>query len=276
MVSINLSQNLNSSTEIVHFYSDQLLIESKHRCVEIYYKGSNHIAITLPFTRFDILGGSRLLRRLFRLDKCNVSPLDPKGESIFLIRQGIVYKYDQMNGLRATLKLRQSRNILHTDICRTISGRIIFAEYGSNADRRSIPIYSSEDNAESWRVAYEIPAGIAKHVHGVYADKYSSKVWVFTGDGDGESWVIEANEDFSEVRFHGDGSQTYRACTVFFTPEKVVWAMDSPLMPSQTVHLDRRTGKVEPHGSFPGPLWYGLEVPTIQYYWPQQSSPVNR
>lgn len=110
-----------------------------------------------------------------------------------------------------------------------------------------------------------IPAGKAKHIHGVYADKYSDKIWIFTGDADGESWVIEAEEDFSVVRYIGDGSQIYRACTVFFTPAKVVWAMDSPLQPSHTVHLDRLTREVELHGAFPGPVWYGLEVPNSGY-----------
>lgn len=251
--------------EIVHFYSDELLVASTHRRVVVQRSHGGRAVIELPRTKFDVFGISRLARRALRLDKCNVFPLDPQGRSLVLIRQGVAYKYDERNGLRQTLTLRQSRNVLHTDFCQTKSGRLLFGEYGANAERQPIPIYASDDDGESWRIAYQIPAGKAKHVHGVYADKYSDKIWIFTGDADGESWVIEADEDFSEVRYLGDGSQIYRACTVFFTPDKVVWAMDSPLQPSQTVHLDRRTGSVELHGSFPGPIWYGLEVPNSGY-----------
>jgi hypothetical protein len=212
-----------------------------------------------------VFGFARPLRRALRLDKCNVFPLDNQGREFIVIRQGVLYKFDEQEGLRETLSLRQSRNVLHTDFCRTESGRLIFGEYGANAKRQPIPIYASDDDGESWCIAYQIPAGKAKHVHSVYADKYTNKIWIFTGDADGECWVIEANEDFSEVRYHGDGSQIYRACTAFFTSEKVVWAMDSPLQPSQAVHLDRQTGGVELHGSFPGPIWYGCEVAKSGY-----------
>ncbi len=261
MTAIEFQDGSHLPEEIVHFYSDELLVTSTHRWVVVQRSDGSRATIELPRTKFDALGFSRLVRRALRLDKCNVFPLDPEGRSLILIRHGAVYKYDERQGLRRTLTLRQSRNVLHTDFCQTKSGRLLFGEYGANAERQPIPIYASDDNGESWHIAYQIPAGKAKHVHGVYADKHSDKIWVFTGDADGESWVIEASEDFSEVRCLGDGSQIYRACSVFFTPDKVVWAMDSPLQPSRTVHLDRRTGSVELHGAFPGPIWYGLEVP---------------
>lgn len=265
MTVIEFQDSSHRTEEIVHFYSDELLVASTHRRIVVQSLHGGRTVIELPRTKFDALGVSRLARRALRLDKCNVFPLDQRGESLILIRQGCVYKYDESNGLRQTLTLRQSRNVLHTDFCLTKSGRLLFGEYGSNAERQPIPIYASDDDGESWRIAYQISAGKAKHVHGVYADKYSDKIWIFTGDADGESWVIEADEDFSEVCYFGDGSQIYRACTVFFTPDKVVWGMDSPLQPSQTVHLDRHTGGVELHGSFPGPIWYGLEVPNNGY-----------
>jgi hypothetical protein len=265
MTVINFQDGGYASPEIVHFYSDELLVVSTHRRVVVQRKDDSRTVITLPRTKFDALGFSRLARRALRLDKCNVFPVDPNGQSLILIRQGAAYKYDDRRGLRQTLALRQSRNVLHTDFCKTKSGRIFFGEYGANTDRQPIPIYVSDDDGNTWQIAYQIPAGKAKHVHSVYADKYSNKIWIFTGDADGECWVIEANEDFSEVRYLGDGSQIYRACTTFFTPDKVVWAMDSPLEPSQTVHFDRMTGSVEFHGSFPGPIWYGLEVPPTGY-----------
>ncbi len=275
MALIEFQVNTHLSAEIVHFYSDELLVASTHRRVVVQNSQGGRAVIELPRTKLDAIGISRLVRRALRLDKCNVFPLDSQGLSLIVIRQGFVYKYDEGSGLRKTLMLRQSRNVLHTDFCQTKSGRLLFGEYGANVERQSIPIYVSDDDGESWRIAYQIPAGKAKHVHGVYADKYSDKIWIFTGDADGESWVIEADEDFSKVRYHGDGSQIYRACTVFFTPDKVVWAMDSPLQQSQTVHLDRRTCKVELHGSFPGPIWYGLEIPGRGYLLASTVEPGN-
>lgn len=265
MTAIEFQDGETASHEIVHFYSDELLVASTHRRVVVQTQDKTRSEIVLPRTRLDWLGFSRLARRALRLDKCNVFPLDPHGKALILIRQGAAYKYDARRGLRKTLELRQSRNVLHTDLCQTKSGRLLFGEYGANPERQPIPIHASDDNGETWRVIHQIPAGKAKHIHGVYADKFSDKVWIFTGDVDGESWVIEADEDFLEPRYIGDGSQAYRACTAFFTPDKVVWAMDSPLDASRTVHLDRRSGEVELHGRFPGSIWYGLEVPGKGY-----------
>lgn len=260
-----LIKSQNEDWEIVHFHSDLLTIKSKHRRVMVKSQDRGSLNIKFPRIILDFFGFSRLLRRALRLDKCNVMPIDPFGRELILMRQGIVYKYDEAKGLRVTCRLRQSRNLLHTDFCKTKSGLLLFGEYGANTERHSIPIYASNDNGENWKIVYEISAGRAKHIHGVYADSYSDNVWIFTGDADGECWVIEASEDFAKVRHHGDGSQIYRACTVFFTPDKVVWAMDSPLQSSQTVHFDRLTGSVELYEFFPGPIWYGLEVPSRGY-----------
>jgi hypothetical protein len=264
-MNLNLQINCLSSSEIVHFWSDELLIESTHRRVEVRDSSGETVLIEFPYTKLDLFGFSRLARRMLRLDKCNVFPLDAHGASLILIRQGVVYKYDSKAGLRKTLSLRQSRNVLHTDLCQTMSGTLIIGEYGSNSERRPIPLYVSNDNGESWKMAFQIPAGKAKHIHGVYADKYTDKIWILTGDVDGESWIIEASDDFSEVRYHGDGSQTYRACCVFFTIDKVVWAMDSPTQPSHVVHFDRKTEQIELSGRFPGPIWYGKELQNIGY-----------
>ena len=251
--------------EIVHHYSDELLVASSHRKVFIHGSSCGTSVITLPRTPVDLLGWSRLLRRALRLDKCNVFPLDEQGKSMLIIRQGVVFKYHRDKGFRQTLLLRQCRNLLHTDFCKMKSGRLIFGEYGANSQLHPVPIYASDDDGETWEIIHEIDAGKARHIHGVYADKFHNKVWIFTGDANGECWVIEASEDFSDVRYLGDGGQHYRACTVFFTPDKVIWVMDSPLQPSQTVHLDRYTREIELHAFFPGPVWYGLEIAGFGY-----------
>lgn len=258
------SASLDDRTcELVHFYSDSVFIGSRHRKVIMDRLGVRN-EILFPRRPLDVFGFSRLLRRALRLDKCNIFPLDAHGNELLLIRGGVLYKYDRQ-GLQKKLQLKMARNLLHTDLCVTRSGRIIFGEYGANAERAPVPLYSSDDNGHSWRVIYEIPAGKAKHVHGVYADKYSDSVWVFTGDGDGECWVIQANEDFTDVRYLGDGSQLYRACQAFFTPDHVAWPMDSPLQPSMIVHLNRENHAIETPFTFSGPVWYGREISGVGY-----------
>ena len=250
--------------EIAHYCDAHLRIFSHHRLVVI-DSILGRTQILLPFTKFDIFGFSRILRRALRLDKCNVFPLDQNGESVLIIRQGILYKFTNKAGLEKKLKLRLARNILHSGLCTTRSGRLIIAEYGANLERKPIPIYASDDNGDSWSVVYEIPSGKAKHAHNVYYDTVTDKIWIFTGDENGECWIIVADEYFSSIEYLGDGSQKFRACTAFFTPEKVVWAMDSPIETSYLVHLNRKNSNIEFFNPLPGPVWYGKEINSVGY-----------
>lgn len=256
---LNFLNNETFDGEIVHHYDDNLLITSLHRNVELRMSSGKIFKIQLPGSVLDVLGFSRLCRRFFRLDKCNVFPLDANGDELLLIRQSFVYRWDKMNGLRCVHQLHQSRNVLHLDLCSTNDGRLYLGEYGSNKSRDSVPIYSSLDNGATWFLVYEIPAGKAKHVHGVYFDEFADKIWVLTGDAQGECWVIEADKDFKQPVYHGDGGQRYRACTMFFTENTVVWGMDSPLEKSRIVHFDRATREITLHGDFGGPIWYGIQ-----------------
>ena len=62
--------------EIVHFYDGINIISSKH--LRVRFKRDKHLTqFRLPFEPIDIFGFSRILRRLLRLDKCNIFPIDP-------------------------------------------------------------------------------------------------------------------------------------------------------------------------------------------------------
>lgn len=258
------SSNTLKGIEIAHYCDERLKIFSRHRWVVI-DSVLGKTRLQLPFTKFDIFGFSRILRRALRLDKCNIFPLDSYGDSLLIIRQGKLYKYTNKVGFQEKLKLKLARNLLHNALCITRSGRLIIAEYGANFTHAPIPIYASDDNGDSWSVVYEIPAGKAKHAHNVYYDKITDKIWVFTGDDNGECWVIVADESFSRVDYLGDGSQKFRACTAFFTAEKVVWAMDSPIETSCLVHLNRKNLNIELVNPLPGPVWYGKAINSVGY-----------
>ena len=61
--------------EIIHYAEDTRMIASSHRRMLI-QDGKKKKIFYMPFTLMDIFGSLRIMRRLFRLDKCNIFPLD--------------------------------------------------------------------------------------------------------------------------------------------------------------------------------------------------------
>ena len=201
----------------------------------------------------------RLVRRALRIDKSN-AVFNMARDGVVVIYQGNVYYYDlNLFQLRAVGRLRQSRNVPHGGICVTSEG-IFFGEYGANPDRQTVPVWGSDDGGRNWRVMYEFPAGIIKHVHGIYKDPFSESLWITTGDFQGECFLVEiCDQNFSNVIFYGNGQQEWRAVTPLFTSETIYLPMDSPKQTSVLQLFDRSTKKLTSGEAFPGPVWYAKQ-----------------
>lgn len=245
--------------EIVHYVSDNLKIYSKASKIFLYSFEKNTV-INLPKTFWDIFSFSRLLRRLFRIDKCNVFLLDDTTLKLVIIRYGKVYYFDSTKGLIETLTLKNSRNILHIDLCRLPNGIIAFGEYGSNNKRVSVPIYTSDDSGKSWNVVFKFPSNSIKHIHNLKYDHFSDTIWCCTGDNDGENKIVVFDKTFSIVDEIGDGSQYYRTCDFYFTNSDVVWLMDSPNIKSHVISYNRISKKIKIGQELPGPVWYTTKI----------------
>ena len=247
--------------EAVHLYdkSSRNTIVSTGRCIEAVIDGAMH-RIVLPLSPLLVCGlASRLLRRALRLDRVN-AVLNERGDGIVLVYRGAVHLYDlETLRLCRTGTLRQCRNVLHRAVAVTARG-IYMGEYGRNPRRRPVPIHRSRDGGRSWEVAYEFAAGSIRHVHGIFADPYSDRLWIPTGDRVGECYLVSADHDFGDVVRYGDGSQAWRAVTLFFEPERIVWAMDSESETSYLQVFDRRTRALTRGHAFPGPVWYGKRL----------------
>lgn len=241
-------------SEIIHYASPELVISSQYRNLTL-QTGDSRGSIILPADGlFGLFARSRIFRRAMRLDKCNITPVQ---DGLVVIRQGRVYHYDRIAGkLIETLKLKNSRNILHQAILVRDGRDITFGEYGNNPDRLAVPVYRSRDGGRNWDTVFTFPAGKIKHVHGCYWDRYEEKVWVFTGDFSGECQVLVADPDFKDLEWIGDGGQHFRTCNAFFTPDAAHWVMDSQLETCHHIRLERKTRQVQELEGFPGPVWY--------------------
>lgn len=249
----------NLDFEIIHYVSEKIKIFSKSRNVYIYYNDKT-ITILFPFKLWDFFNFSRIFRRLLRTDKCNVYLISDYPLHLVLIRQGEVFYYSQKDGLKRTLKLKNCRNILHVDMCKSKSGCLFFGEYGANNDRIEVPVYKSSDKGISWNIIYKFPKNSIKHIHCIKEDPFTKKLWTFTGDNDGECKILISDENFTQIEVLGDGSQKWRACDAFFLKKEVVWLMDSPNEISYSIHFNRKTKKIRFGTKFNGPVWYKTKI----------------
>ena len=252
------SFELIPKTEKIHFYDSEIKISSFFNKV-FFSSEDNKFVVNLPVNfREKFFGLFRITRRLLRLDMCNV--FISNGDLI-IIRNGIVYHYNvEKEKLTKTIKLKQCRNILHQSMCETNEGYLYFGEYGMNPNRLPVNIYRSRDNGKSWDIVYTFPKGKIRHIHGCYYDKYSNKIWTLTGDFEGENVIQCSDLDFNKIETYGDGSQSYRAVSLFFKKKEVHWIMDSPHEKNYQFCFNRDTKEVNKLDCFNGPIWYLKEL----------------
>jgi hypothetical protein len=205
-----------------------------------------------PFAPADVAGASRLLRRLARLDQSVIAEI--RGGWV-AIRNGAIYDFRPGETFRQIGTLRQCRIPLQV---LSSGDALLFGEYGSNPERRPVAVWQIRDGAQE--CLFEFPAGRARHVHGVFEDAFTGRYWIATGDFENESWLVSADHEFRDVQFVGDGSQRYRAVTMFFHEDSVVWLTDSQFVLNHVVRLDRRSGAIEIGQSLPSPAWFGKEL----------------
>lgn len=247
--------------EAVYWYDSRTrdIIYSKGNRFFATLAGEVH-AFSLPVSAgWRPLLATRLSRRLSRLDMANVV-LNRDRSGLVVLYRGRLFFYDlETRRGQSTGALRLCRNVLRGGIAVTDSG-IYFGEYGPNPRRLSVPVWRSTDDGRSWDIVYEFPAGSIKHVHGVYADPFTDRFWLSTGDSDGECFLVSADRDFRNVEYFGDGGQAWRLVSLIFEPEKILWGMDSQLATVRLQEFDRGTGALQSIGTFPGPVWYSKRL----------------
>ncbi len=201
----------------------------------------------------------RLARRALRIDKSN-AVFNWQRDGVVVLYGGSIYFYDlEKEALSLTGRLSQCRNVLHCGIAVTEQG-LFFGEYGRNSERRPVPVWRSSDDGRSWQIVYEFPEKSIRHIHGLYRDPFTGRLWIPTGDFAGECFVVSADPDFREVTIHGDGSQVWRPVSLLFEKDRILWPMDSQLESSHLQEFDRATGKLTQHRAFPGPVWYSKRL----------------
>lgn len=195
----------------------------KYKVSDWKYSLSSRFAVTRRFLRAEITG-------LYALSN---------GDQIAVAKKGLFLRKQESKVFEKNLAMPRGSKPLN--LCFAPSGNIYFGEYFQNMEKEAVNIYGSFDNGRSWHVTYTFATGEINHIHGVFFDKYTSRIWVVTGDRENECIIGYTEDEFKTFHEVFRGGQEYRTCLLFFYHEFIVFATDSQYIQNKIKCFDRKS-----------------------------------
>ena len=151
------------------------------------------------------------------------------------------------------------------NICIAPSGNLYFGEYFQNMDKQAVHIYCSKDNAQSWHIAYTFDVGNINHIHGLFLDNYTNRIWVATGDRENECIIGYTEDDFKTFVEVFRGGQEYRTCQLFFYKDFIVFGTDTQYQQNVIKKFDRETLEITELQEVQGSVIKGGQVGDVAF-----------
>ena len=191
---------------------------------------------------------SRLLNRLLRIEPSSMLILE-NGDRLVSAKKGIFVAKKNSKKYIKTFPIPRGNKPLN--ICLHPNGNLYFGEYilngrYANTERSEVNIYKSEDSGQTWSICYTFPKNTIRHVHGIFYDKYTKKLWVTTGDRDNECIIASTSDDFKSLDIIKQGAQKYRAVSLLFYKEHIIYGTDTEHEKNYIYSIDRKTNKETP------------------------------
>ena len=199
----------------------------------------------------------KLSRRLFRAEIRHLYHF--KNDTWICIGKKKLFKLDQ-NKKKFEPCCYIEKGSRPMNLCQANDGTIYYGEYCYNPHRMAIRIYQSKDNGDTWNVAYEFKDGEINHIHGIYQDPYSAKIWVATGDDDSACIFGYTDDGFKTFIRKYQGSQQVRVCQPLFTKDEIIFATDSQYEQNYIRSINRITGDVKNIRPIQGSGIYGVQI----------------
>ena len=228
---------------VVLYIGQSFWVLSKGYNVYIYYLKDGHIAFYSHLSDFKnrLLSRINITRRLFRSEITHLYHF--QNDNWMCIAKKGIFRYDEGSKLfKKCCDIEKGSRPMN--LCQAHDGTIYYGEYCYNPDRKPMRIYQSKDNGDTWSVVYEFKNGEINHIHGIFNDPYTGRLWVATGDDD-KACIFGYTEDgFKTLIREYKGSQQYRVCVPLFTKDEIIFATDSQYEQNYIRAIDRKTGEV--------------------------------
>lgn len=206
-----------------------------------YDKSSNKATYIgrIPDRKYAIFSYCRLSRRFFRAEITGLYEL--RDGSLLAIAKKGLFKSQPVAAGQWMKCFTVPRGSKPLNICALPNGNLFFGEYFMNMERQAVNVYRSNDNGNSWQVCYTFLEGNINHIHGLFYDKYTGRMWCLTGDRENECIIGYTEDEFKTFVEVFRGGQDYRSCQLFFFPDYIIYATDSQYMRNCIKRIDRET-----------------------------------
>lgn len=203
-----------------------------------------------------------LFRRLLRAEITSFYHL-ANGDCIAVAKKGL---FLQKKGSKTFEKcFAMPRGSKPLNLCFAPSGNIYFGEYFQNMEKQAVNIYCSKDNAQTWNIAYTFEAGNINHIHGLFFDKFTNRIWVATGDRENECIIGYTEDEFKTFKEVFRGGQEYRTCQLFFYKDFIVFGTDTQYEQNVIKKFDRETLEITKLQEVQGSVIKGGQVGDVAF-----------
>lgn len=212
---------------------------------------------TIPDRKYGLLAKTSLTRRFFRAEITGLYELED-GSLIAIAKKKLFKKTAGSSCFKKCFSIPRGSKPLN--LCILPNGHIFFGEYFMNMEKQSVHVYCSVDNGDTWNVVYTFEEGNINHIHGLFYDKYTDRMWCLTGDRENECIIGYTEDEFKTFKEVFRGGQEYRACQLFFYPDFFVYATDSQYMKNTIKKVDRKTLEITKMFDIQGTAIKGRQV----------------
>lgn len=203
-----------------------------------------------------------LTRRFFRAEITGLYTL-ANGDRIAVAKKGLFLKWKGYKTFEKCFAMPRGSKPLN--LCFAPSGNIYFGEYFQNMEKQSVNIYCSKDNAQTWNIAYTFEAGNINHIHGLFFDKFTNRIWVATGDRENECIIGYTEDEFKSFVEVFRGGQEYRTCQLFFYKDFIVFGTDTQYEQNVIKKFDRETLEITELQKVQGSVIKGGQVGDVAF-----------
>lgn len=228
---------------IVLYVLKDYWIVSKGYFLYKYYPQNNKLEYfsKLEDKKNRILSLCRYTKRLFRAEITHLYHFQ-RDNWMCIAKKGI-FKYNSAKGVFEKC-CHIEKGSKPMSLCQDKDGIIYFGEYCFNPQRNPMNIFKSTDGGDTWEIAYHFKEGEINHIHGIFCDPYTNRIWVATGDDDSACIFGYTEDGFKTLVREYTGAQQYRVCVPLFCKDKIIYATDTPFEQNYIRSIDRKTGDV--------------------------------
>ena len=250
--------------KVLAVYKDALILSKGYHVYQYICEQNGHQTIrkfaTIRGWKEHLFSLNGAIRRLSRLEITGFFEV-LAGPRHIIAKKGI-YKLTDEGLLREPVRYRGSKPL---NFCISPNGHMFFGEYFQNVGKESVHVYGSLDGGDTWKRLYTFEKENINHIHGLFFDKYTNRIWVATGDRENECIIGYTENEFKTFVEVFRGGQKYRTCQLFFYKDFIIYSTDTQYQQNVIKKFDRQTLEITELQKVQGSVIKGGQVGNVAF-----------